>query len=261
MEEKVLTKEILIDTGNNSDEMEIDLLELLFRLIEKAKYIIAAAMVGAILMASYSLFIAKPTYEATSKLYVLSQQNSAINLSDLQIGSQLTNDYMQVFNTWEVQEMVLQKLGLDYTYKELRQMLKLSNPSDTRILHITATSTDPIEAANIANAFAAVAQHYIAEVMLTDEPSLFSEALIPTEKVGPQRTRNTILGFLVGAVLACAVIVVQFIMDDKIKNADDIRKYALLPTLAVVPVNGGSSKSSAGQVRGKRSKKQKGNDK
>ena len=34
------------------------------------------------------------------------------------------------------------------------------------------------------------------------------------------------------------VITVQFLLDDKIKTAEDIRKYADMPTLAVVPTNG-----------------------
>jgi len=257
-QEKVLTN-AAPETTALVDEMEIDLLELLFRLIEKAKYIIAAALCGATLMAGYSFFIAKPTYEATSQLYVLTQQSSAINLSDLQIGSQLTGDYMQVFGTWEVHEMVLQELKLDYTYKELNKMLRVSNPNDTRILHITVTSNDAREAAKMANAYARIASQYISEVMLTDAPTMLSEALTPTERVSPRRTLNTILGFIVGAMLACVVIVIQFIMDDKIKTSDDIRKYTGMSTLSIVPINGTSiDKSASGQARSKRKTAQKG---
>lgn len=257
-QEKVLTK-TAPEAAAPVDEMEIDLLELLFRLIERAKHIIAAALIGALLMAGYSLFIAKPTYEATSQLYVLTQQSSAINLSDLQIGSQLTGDYMQVFTTWEVHEMVLQELKLDYTYKELNKMIKVTNPSNTRILHITITSHDAREAARMANTYARLASQYISEVMLTDAPTILSEALEPTERISPRRTLNTVLGFIAGAMLACVVIVVQFIMDDKIKTSDDIRKYTGMSTLAIVPINGtGADKSASGQSRGKRKTAQKG---
>ena len=41
-----------------------------------------------------------------------------------------------------------------------------------------------------------------------------------------KRQRNVLLGALLGALLACAVITVQFILDDKIKSTDDIMKYA-----------------------------------
>ena len=39
-----------------------------------------------------------------------------------------------------------------------------------------------------------------------------------------------------GAVLACGLVTVQFLMDDKYKTAEDIRRYTGLATLAVIPV-------------------------
>ena len=80
--------------------------------------------------------------------------------------------------------------------------------------------------------------------MKTDEPSLLSEALTPVKPVSPKKALNTILGFLIGALLMIVIVTVQFIMDDKVKTAEDIRRYADLPTLALVPVNG----ADAGRV-------------
>ena len=229
---------LLDQTQMEDDGTEIDILELFYRLIERWKYIVTAACVGALIMIVYSFVLATPIYQATSKLYVMSASDSAINLSDLQIGSYLTSDYQEVFSTWEVQEMVLQHLGLDYTYPQLESMITISNPSNTRILNITASNSNPQLAASLANEFASVASRYISETMKTDEPSLLSEALVPSKPVSPKKMLNTILGFLVGALLMIAIITVQFIMDDKVKTAEDIRRYADLPTLALVPING-----------------------
>ena len=224
--------------GANEDaEFEIDLMEVLLRLLEKWKLIIAGALVCAVLMAMYSFILATPMYEATSKLYVLNSSDSAINLSDLQIGSYLTSDYMEVFDTWEVNEMVRQNLNLSYTREELADMLTLTNPSNTRILNITVTSSDPQEAADIANEYADVAGQYISATMQTDQPSLLSEALTPDKPVSPKKKRNVVLGFLLGALLVCAGVIIQDLLDDKIKNEEDIKKYVGLPTLSVVPDN------------------------
>lgn len=109
-------------------------------------------------------------YEATCKMYVTSASDSAINLSDLQIGSYLTSDYQEVFDTWEVHQGVIDRLKLDYDYEELDAMLTITNPGDTRILYITVKRDDPQEAATIANAYAQVAREYISIVMSTDMP-------------------------------------------------------------------------------------------
>ena len=220
----------------DKNETEIDLVELFYRLIEKAKIIIACALIGAVLMGAYTYFMVTPTYTATSKLYVLNSSGSAINLSDLQIGSYLATDYMEVFKNWHVHEMVIQQLGLSYSYNQLASMLSVSNPTNTRIMYITVTSTSPQEAKLIADTYAQVAREFIATTMDTEEPNLFEEALLPTSPSAPSKTKNIMLGFLLGFVLAAGVITVRFITDDKIRSAEDIERYVGLPTLGAMPV-------------------------
>ena len=234
-----------------TEEVEVDLLEVFYRLVENWKSIILIAILGAVLAGLYSVILAKPVYEATSKIYVLSSSDSAINMADLQIGAALTSDYTEVFDAWEVQEMVLQNLNLDYTYSELASKIRINNPSNTRMLYITASAGTAQEAADLANEFASVAIRYIAETMDTEEPNLFSRALVPVDPVSPRKVRNVILGFLLGGVLMAGIVVVRFFLDDKIKSADDIRKYADMVTLAVVPVNG--DKAASSRSRGKSS--------
>ena len=84
-------------TTQEKNESEIDLVELFYRLVEKAKYIIACALLGAVAMGAYTFFCVTPMYTATSKLYVLNSSGAAISLSDLQVGSSLASDYMEVF--------------------------------------------------------------------------------------------------------------------------------------------------------------------
>lgn len=216
-------------------ETEIDLIELFYFLLSKMRWIILTALAGAMIAGIYTFYFQTPLYEATSKLYVANSKDSAINLSDLQIGTYLTNDYQEVFRTWEVHEMVVKNLGLSYTYRELQDMLRVSNPKDTRILYITITSPSPSEASTLANEYAAVAKKYIYETMATDEPNLLSVALQPTVPVSPNKSRAVMMGFLLGALLMGGILVARFVMDDKVKTPDDILKHTGLVTLAVIP--------------------------
>ena len=224
------------DTQPMETEQEIDLIELFYKLLENFLYIALTAVLFALIAGVYSFFIATPKYQAVAKLYVVNSKDSALNLSDLQIGSYLTSDYQEVFRTWEVHEMVIQELGLDYSYGALSGMLAISNPSGTRILNITVTSDDPAEATNIANAYANVSKKYISQTMATDEPNVLSVALEPIAPVSPNKTQNILIGFLLGAFLSVGIITLRFVMDDKIKTADDIQRFTSLATLAAIPV-------------------------
>lgn len=218
------------------DEDTIDLLELALGLLEHWKLIAVTAVTGAVLMALYTFFLVTPMYKATATIYVVSRNDSVLNFSDLQVGSELTSDYIKVFEMWEVHEKVISNLDLDYTYTNMASMLSVTNTSDTRMLDITVTNPDPEEAAAIANEYADVGAKYISEKMKTDEPTLLSSARVPENPFSPNKAKNILLGFVVGFVLACGVVVVRILLDDTYKTAEDIRKYAGLVVLASVPM-------------------------
>lgn len=218
------------------DEDTIDLLELALGLLEHWKLIAVTAVTGAVLMALYTFFLVTPMYKATATIYVVSRNDSVLNFSDLQVGSELTSDYIKVFEMWEVHEKVISNLDLDYTYTNMASMLSVTNTSDTRMLDITVTNPDPEEAAAIANEYADVGAKYISEKMKMDEPTLMSSARVPENPFSPNKAKNILLGFVVGFVLACGVVVVRILLDDTYKTAEDIRKYAGLVVLASVPM-------------------------
>ena len=218
------------------DEDTIDLLELALGLLEHWKLIAVTAVTGAVLMALYTFFLVTPMYKATATIYVVSRNDSVLNFSDLQVGSELTSDYIKVFEMWEVHEKVISNLDLDYTYTNMASMLSVTNTSDTRMLDITVTNPDPEEAAAIANEYADVGAKYISEKMKTDEPTLMSSARVPENPFSPNKAKNILLGFVVGFVLACGVVVLRILLDDTYKTAEDIRKYAGLVVLASVPM-------------------------
>ena len=207
------------------DEDTIDLLELALGLLEHWKLIAVTAVTGAVLMALYTFFLVTPMYKATATIYVVSRNDSVLNFSDLQVGSELTSDYIKVFEMWEVHEKVISNLDLDYTYTNMASMLSVTNTSDTRMLDITVTNPDPEEAAAIANEYADVGAKYISEKMKTDEPTLMSSARVPENPFSPNKAKNILLGF-----------VVRILLDDTYKTAEDIRKYAGLVVLASIPL-------------------------
>ena len=228
-------KQPSVGQSEESVDGEIDLVELLYRLIEKWKIIVLACLLGALIAAVCTFYFITPMYTATSKLYVVNAKDSAINLSDLQIGNYLASDYTEVFSNWHVHEMVLQRLGLDYTYSQLAEMVSVENPKDTRILYVNVVSDDPQEAKDMADTYAQVAREFIAVKMDTEQPNIFEEALLPSRPSSPNQSRNIIMGFMIGLILSCSVIIAQFLMDDRLRSADDIEKYVQLPTLGVMP--------------------------
>ena len=219
-----------------NDEMEIDLLDLAYMLLDKWHYLLVCLLIGAVLLNAYAFFFIDPTYESTSKLYVVSaSDDSVVNLSDLNLGTSLTADYEELMLSYPVLNRVINRLGLDMTSEELSKSFSLNNPSDTRILEITATSTDPQMAQDLAETMAEEAIDYLPETMSTLAPNLAQHAKLPESKVAPSYTKYTMIGALLGFLLCAAFFTVRYLMDDTIHTADDMEKYFGLVPLTTIP--------------------------
>ena len=223
-------------TEEDNGELEIDLVELMYRLLEKIKWIIAFALVGMIVAGLYTKFCVTPMYEAKTKLYVQESKNNVVDLSSINLADKLTADYMQVFNNWHVHEMVITSLDLPYSYRSIQRMISVDILENSRILELTVTSADPREAYNIAMAYAQIAPAFIEAKMETSRPNIFEEARIPTKPSSPNMTINVLLGTFLGAAIAIAIIFVQFVSDDRVRNAEMLQKRLGLATLGMVPV-------------------------
>ena len=81
---------------NYDDVDEIDLVEIFYSVLEKWSVILLATVLLATLGYCYGRFLVTPQYASTSALYVLSKSTSITSMADIQVGANLTNDYMVV---------------------------------------------------------------------------------------------------------------------------------------------------------------------
>lgn len=231
------------DAGHTENEMEIDLVDLFYFLWGHFWQILICLVLGALIALGITKFLITPMYEATSSIYIVSaSNNSVVNLTDLQIGAQLTADYQELMLSRPLLEDVIDNLDLKnakgneaMSVKTLRSMVEITNASDTRILKITVTSSDPQESADIANELVNQACIYLPQIMETEEPNLVEEAIEPTEKSSPSYTKNTLIGGFLAACLCCAVLIVRYLLNDTFMTPDDIAKVFGVQPLATIP--------------------------
>lgn len=230
----------------NNDEIEIDLREVFHVLWHKLWALILFLVVGACIAGAATMLMT-PKYQATSTIYMFSKETDLSSLTSLQIGSQLTADYETLATSRPVVEKVIQQLGLDMTYEEFVSMIQINNPADTHMLTVTVTSTDPQQAADISNTLSEALSDRVEEVIDTDRPNMVEEAVVPEDASSPSLKKNVMIGAILGFILAAAVILVQYFLDDTIQTEEDVTKYLGLNTLASVPAERGSHRKQEKQ--------------
>lgn len=229
-------RDIEVHSSQYDEEVEIDLLELFSHYLDNIKWVAGAFVLFAIAAAAITVFAITPKYTATSKMYMVSSSSqSVVDLTDLNFGQSISSDYVELLQTRPIIEGVVKEQKLDYTYKEMLELLNISVVKDTRIIRIDATSVDKREAMIIANALADKGASELPKLMETPEPHIAEYAIVPVNRSSPSLAKNTMLGALIGMLLVLSVLTVQFLLDDTFKTAEDIQKEFGVMPLTVIP--------------------------
>lgn len=219
----------------NEKEIEIDLAEIFHLLLRKLAVIILCGVMGAIVAGVGTKVFITPQYESTSALYILPTETESVSMQDMQVGSWLTKDFQELAMSRPVIESVIDTLHLDMDYGTLKNMLTVENPEETRFLKIKVRCSDPKQAQDIAEEMSLSVAKHVVKIMDMEEPSIAEQASKPENPVSPSLPKNIVLGGLLGAILAAAVVVIRFLMDDTIKDEEDVKKYLDLNVLAALP--------------------------
>lgn len=232
--------------GNNAhnDEMEIDLREIFFLLLGKLWIIILSAIVGGICFLAYTYAFINPIYQSESMIYILTKTTSLTSLADLQVGTQLTNDYVVFIKSRPVLDKVIDNLDLELSYQQLESKIQINNPNNTRILELIVSDEDPAMAQKIVNELTDVACERVAAVMNTEAPSIVDYGHIAQRPSSPSKAKNAIMGAMLAAFIAIAIIVILYLMNDSINTSEDVEKYLGLNTLGTIPLEEGTSKKA-----------------
>lgn len=221
--------------SNDNASIEIDVLYLLRKLWSRKFFIIFIALVVGTIALSGSVFLIKPEYTSTTRIYVVSRTADGITNQDLQAGSYLVKDYQEVITSNEVLSSVIDKEKLSLTPNELSSMISVTIPTDTRVISISVEDDNAQEAATIANTVREVAAEKIKAVTKVDDVTTLEAAEVPKEPSSPNIKRNTLIGVIAGGVLAVISIIILEVLDDRVRRPEDIEDVLGLPLLGIVP--------------------------
>lgn len=230
-------------TAQHEQELEIDYLELARVLWKKAWAILLAAVIVAGSFLACTVVFVKPKYTAETLLYVNSSNISlgsakvSISASELSAAQSLVDTYIVILKTRTTLNDVIAQSGVPYTYEEIieNDMIKAEAVNSTEVFAIEVTSTDPKEAETLANTIGAVLPNKIASIVEGSSARIVDYAVVPSKKSSPSLTKNALIGFVLGAFLAAAAVVVEKLMDTKVRDTDYLKQTYDIPVLAVIP--------------------------
>ncbi|VJX65992.1 capsular polysaccharide biosynthesis protein Cap5A [Streptococcus pneumoniae] len=218
--------------------IEIDVFQLFKTLWQRKLMILLVALVTSVGAFAYSTFIVKPEYTSTTRIYVVNRNQGdkpGLTNQDLQAGTYLVKDYREIILSQDALEKVATNLKLDMPAKTLASKVQVAVPADTRIVSISVKDKQPEEASRIANSLREVAAEKIVAVTRVSDVTTLEEARPDTTPSSPNVRRNSLFGFLGGAVVTVIAVLLIELLDTRVKRPEDVEDVLKIPLLGLVP--------------------------
>lgn len=230
MKEKNMTK---------NEELEIDLIKLAAAYLQKWWLILLCGVVLAAGALLYTVKFVTPLYRTSVTVYVNNskgnQQVDYVTSGNLDASQKLVSTYINISKSDRVMDLVVKELDGDYTTKQLKEMFKAEQVEKTEIFRIYITAPDPEEAARVANAVAKVAPGEISKLVSGSSAQVIDYAKVPEQRYSPSYSKNTLIGGMLGCVLALAYLTLVFLLDVRIRDDEDLAALSDLPVLGQIP--------------------------
>jgi capsular exopolysaccharide synthesis family protein len=177
-----------------------------------------------------------PIYNATTTILVnQTTEPGVVQYNDVLTSERLTNTYAQLVKRRVVLQSAVDKLNLDMSPEALEGKVGVSAVRDTQLLRISVEDASPEQSALLANTVAqAFIQDNDSQLGRPGTVSITDEATVPSSPSKPNVKLNTVLGLVLGAMLAGGVVLVLEYLDDTVKSSEDVEQVAGLPTLGIV---------------------------
>jgi len=220
------------------DKIEIDVLQMLKALWKRKLVIVLVAIVTGAIAFAYSSFVIKPEFTSTTRIYVINRNQGdkpGLTNQDLQAGSYLVKDYREIILSQDVLEKVVADQNLNIDAKTLARKVRVTVPTDTRIVSISVRDIKPEEASRLANSLREIAAQKIISVTRVSDVTTLEEARPATSPSSPNIRRNTLMGVGAGAGVVIVLVILVELLDDRVKRPEDIEDVMKISLLGVIP--------------------------
>ena len=217
--------------------MEIKQFLIIIR--KKLVFIVLIPIVVSVITALVSTSLISPIYEASSTLYIISQNTASeddVTYNELLKNQQLVNDYRELIKSKHIARTVLEELRItDISPNELSKKITVNSKNDTRVLEIKVRDTYPVRSMKLSNKICEVFVKESVKLTKISNVSIVDAAEVPKTPVKPKPVLYTSLSFLISLLATIGIFYLLEILNETIKTSEDIGTYLELNVLGTIP--------------------------
>lgn len=225
-------------------EKEIKIQDLISIVLRKWWMVGIFTVIFGVLFFVYSNFFVTEQFTSYGSLYVNNKAQKVIssttvdntaNLVDLTTADLLVETYKKILSSNNFFNTIKENINSPYTAEQLKKFVKYESIEETNVIEIYTIGYSPKKAQELCDAVLKYANYAIMDIVEVGSVKTIDSATLPESRSYPSVTRNTMLGMILGFMLACGIIFMMYYFDVKIKSVEDITSRCDLVVLGVIP--------------------------
>ena len=185
-----------------------------------------------------------PLYEASTRLFV--STTSGASASDLYQGSRYSQErvlsYSQLVMGETLAQRTIDRLGLDMSAANLKANVTAKSKPNTVLIDVSVLDPSPVQARDIANA---LSDEFVLMARELETPGrgarpearvvVEQRASIPQYPVVPKKTRNLVLGVMLGGLLGFGLAFLRDLLDNTVKTQETLEEITGTGAVGYIP--------------------------
>lgn len=200
--------------------------------------IVTITLLATLISGLVSLFLIKPQYEASTKVFIGkgTGEDEAYNNNDIQMYQKLMKTYSEMIKTKDLIERAIEDSNIDLTVGDIAGGITVVPVADTQILQIKFKSGDRYEAKQVIEAITDEFVITSKELVPNGNTRVIESVELPENPVSPNKKMNIAIAFLLGLMVGIGLTFLLEFLDNTFKNKEEMERVLDIPVIGVIPV-------------------------
>lgn len=218
------------------DEETIDLSELFRAIFKYFKLIIVLCILFGVGGFFGTKLLISPTYTASTSIYLTPQisESGSLDYNSQMANSKLVTNAVNLLTQNNIMSEVAKNVGLE-SASNVKNVVSVSNESNTEIITISATTTDPKLSKDIANDTVSTFIKTMQKNLNVSNIEVVDKAKLSYVPSGPNAKKNTMMAGAVGLVVGVGYAILRFLFDNRLRTKEEAEKYLGIPVFCEIP--------------------------
>ncbi|WP_297518492.1 Wzz/FepE/Etk N-terminal domain-containing protein [uncultured Clostridium sp.] len=224
------------------NEEVIRIEDIMYALKKRWIMILSITVAFTLAAAALSFFVIKPKYEAKVKVFIGKEETkgnaSNYDNNDIAMYQKLMKTYAEVIKTKDATKSALGKIGQATTQNNVNRVLSglaVAPSADTQIMEVKYTTTTKSEILPVLNSITEMFIDNSEDLIPNGNIQIIEKAEMPESPISPNKVLNTIIGFMLGMMVAIGIAFLLEYMDNTVRSKDELEKLLDIPVLGNIP--------------------------